>query len=105
MTPIFHGGAIAGFSDGNDRKMQLGEAGEAAARIHRNLVTATENEPAELGIDLRDQRALVSPIGGIERGDRRGIAAFPRRLPYLYASACRHETNLTQRIDQGKRQG
>jgi hypothetical protein len=55
MAPIFDRGAIIGFGDGNNRKVQLSETREAAARVLRDFVAPMERKPAQLRIEPRDQ--------------------------------------------------
>jgi hypothetical protein len=91
MAPILDRGPITGFSDGKNFESQLGEAREAATRIHRDFMTSAKNEPAKLGINLRNQRARMSSIRSIERRDRRRIATLPCSFPSLNASTSSHE--------------
>ncbi len=97
------GGAIAGLGDGENFESQLGVALEAAARVNADLMMASERQFAQLRINLRDKRALMSRIASVERDDARGIAAFPRRLPSFNASARGgHTVNLTRCTDKWK---
>jgi hypothetical protein len=67
---------------------------------------AIERQPAELRIDFRDERALMSRIAGVERDDAGRIAAFPRGLPGIDASARGgHKDNLTRRKKKWKQGG
>ena len=87
MAPVFDCGAIAGFGDGEDFESQFGVALEAAARIHADFMMALQRQAAQLRIDLRDKRALMSRVASVERDDARRVAAFPRGLPCFNASA------------------
>src|SRR5208283_1123487 len=84
---VFDGGAIAGFGDGENFETQLGVALEAAARVDGDLMMAAQGEPAQLGIDFRDPRALMSRVASVERDDASRVAAFPRGLPGFDAGA------------------
>ncbi len=81
MAPVFDRGAIAGFGDAENFEQQFGVSLEAAARVHADFMMALQREPAQLRINLRDERALMSRVASVERDDARGIAAFPRGLP------------------------
>src|SRR5277367_1345123 len=85
MAMVFDGGAIAGFGDGENLEAQLGVALEAAARVDGDFVMAAQGEPAQLGIDFCNHRALMSRVASVERDDAGRVAAFPRGLPGLDA--------------------
>src|SRR5271156_1243695 len=104
MAPIFDRGAIAGFGDREDFESQFRVALEAAARVHADFMMALQRPPAQLRIDLRDKRALMSRVASIECDDARRVATFPRGLPCFNASArVGHRNNLTRRKDKWKR--
>src|SRR5258708_15106609 len=101
MPPILDRGTIARFGNGKNFESQLREAREAATRIHRDFMSPAKNQSPKFGINLRNQRALMSSIRRIERRNRRRIATLPRRLPSLNATTGRHELKLTRRNVQG----
>ncbi len=105
MPPIFNRSPISGFRNSQNFKPQLTKTREPPPRIHRDFMTAVENEPPKLGIDLRDQRALMSRIGSIERSDDSRIATLPSRPPSLNPRTSSHDPKLTRRDDEWKRQG
>jgi hypothetical protein len=98
MAPILDRGPIASFSNGKNFESQLSEAREAATREHRDFMTSAKNEPAKLGINLRNQRARMSSIRSIERRNTSRIATLPRRLPSLNATTSSHRSKLTRRL-------
>ena len=83
MTPVFNRGAIAGFSDGENLEAQFGVALKAAARVHADFMMAIQRQPAQLRINFRDERALMSRVARIERNHARRVAALPRRSSML----------------------
>ena len=102
MPQVFNRSPIAGLGNSENFKPQLSEARESAAGIHRNFMTAAENEPLELRINLRNQRALVSRIGSIERRDGRSIATLPRSFPNLDSRTHSHGSKLTRTAEEWK---
>src|SRR5208282_6068969 len=103
VTPVFDRSAIAGFGEGEDLEPQFGIARKAAARVHGDLMMSLQCEPAQLRINLRDERALMSCVASVECDDARRIAAFPRSLPCFNTRARGgHGDNLTRRGGKGK---
>ena len=104
MAPVFDRGAIAGFGDGENFESEFGVALETATRVHADFMMAVQRQPTELGIEFRDEGAVMSCVAGVERDDAGRIAAFPRGLPGFDASARGgHGDNLTRRKDKWKR--
>ena len=83
MTAVFDCGAIAGFGDGEDFEPQFGVSLEAAARVHADFMMALQRQPAELRINFRDERALMSRVASVERDDARRDRGFPTRTSML----------------------
>ena len=83
MAPVFDRRAIAGFRDSEDFEFQFGVSLEAAARVHADFVMALEREPAQLRINFRDERALMSCVASVEGDDAQRGRGFPTRTSML----------------------